>query len=253
MTVLFLTSMIPIPVLVSPGSIPIILINMFRKIFLVTCFICLGAAPALAKSYFNFSSGKMYKSLLKAPYAEDSEERKSEIKAIIKLQSKTNPDTLRESLARLPITPESFCNPSETGLTRPHYPKLYRLLDRSEETAQVLKTEIKNFWNVRRPYHVNEKIDLLSVVYDDQSYPSGNATRAYVLAHVLKLVFPEKEKEFYGKAMMISSLRVASGEHFQSDIDASHDLSLIIFGALLQNSEFRDDLKAAQKEISVKK
>lgn len=191
--------------------------------------------------------------MLRAPYAQDSEERKSEIKEIIKLQSKTNPDTLRESLARLPTTPESFCNPNETGLTRPHYPKLYKLLDRSEETAQVIKTEIKNFWNARRPYRVSDKIDLFSVVHDDQSYPSGHTTRAYVLAHVLKLVFPEKEKEFVSKARMIASLHVVSGEHFQSDIDAGRDLSLIIFGGLVNNSDFRSDLKDAQKEVAAKK
>ena len=66
------------------------------------------------------------------------------------------------------------------------------------------------------------------------SYPSGHATQAFYLAHILASAYPDLATQFYNVADMIAESRVDRGVHFPSDIAAGKMLaSMLVDGATL--------------------
>ena len=220
------------------------------KNFFIVTLVLLANTSAMAKPYFNFDQRTIYENLIDDPFPSDSAEKQNEIEQIIKLQRNLNKDEIEQTNHEIYLRPGELIKSINPELTRKLYPSLYKLMDRTEETAHNIKNSIKDHYsNVARPYKINQKIKLLGTLSDDQSYPSGHATKAYTMAHVLKLLIPDKKRELYDKAYEISYHRVLTGEHFPSDIDAGYKLSLIILGGLLQNSDFQNDFRMAQKEL----
>jgi hypothetical protein len=62
------------------------------------------------------------------------------------------------------------------------------------------------------------------------SYPSGHATQAYYVAHVLSDIYPSLSEEFFTIAEMVSQSRIDRGVHFPSDIEAGKQLAAAVHG-----------------------
>ena len=219
------------------------------KILLTVLVICFSHA-ALAYSSPYFEGNTISPALLDEPFKPESAERKAEIKLIVDLQNKLTAEEMGLASVEYTVTPEKILQAAAPELTKEEYPHLYKLLDRSQETAWEAKDAIKDYWKCQRPYEVSKKVKLFTKPSSNASYPSGHATRGYTMAHILGLLVPEKRTEFLLVVHQMTERRVLVGEHFPSDLKAGRRLAFIVIGGLLQNSEFKKDFAAAKKELA---
>jgi len=214
-------------------------------IFFVTFFISLRAN---AESYFD--KNVISPTLIEPPFADGSLQWKNEINEIIKLQKNANLEEIDHALEERHLRPEMVAQNVDASLTREKYPKLYQLLDNVSDTSRVVNDEAKSFWHTKRPYMVDKRIHPLIEAHNNPAYPSGHTCGSYTLAHILGLLIPQKRAEFQARAQQIAWHRVLVGMHFPHDLVGGQQLSLLIVGALMENSDFRKDFEKAKKELA---
>jgi acid phosphatase (class A) len=82
-----------------------------------------------------------------------------------------------------------------------------------------------------------------------RSYPSGHATMGYSVGVVLAALIPEKSQAILARAADYSYSREVCGEHYHSDVEASHALGNSIGIMLLNNAALKPQIEAAQAEL----
>ncbi|MBU6140770.1 MAG: phosphatase PAP2 family protein [Proteobacteria bacterium] len=219
---------------------------MKHQIF-VAIFLILSACSATTEKYFAADS--IPPTLIEPPFASDSKEMQDEIQQIIKMQKKFNLNELELASREKYLRPEIFILYVDRSLTRDSYPNLYRLLDRVSATSKAVTDNFKEHWNVTRPYLVDKKINMLITPSQGQSYPSGHTSSSFINAQILGLLVPEKYFDLQNLAKKIAQRRVLVGMHYPHDVVGGEQLSRIVIGSLLQNSEFQEDLQKAREEL----
>lgn len=224
------------------------MLNKSFQVAVCALFIALFIADASAAPYF--SANKISPTLLNPPLDRVSAKYEQEVTKIIAMQK--SPDSLEINLSKeeVILSPELVGYQVDNKLSRKDYPKLYRLLDRSFETAVAVTENCKNYWNTKRPFLSEEKIKALVTPYNNPSYPSGHTSSSHVLAKILGQLIPKKAEDFALRAEQISNHRILVGMHFPHDIEGGKQLSSIMLGALFLNDDFLADYKAAKKEIA---
>jgi acid phosphatase (class A) len=82
-----------------------------------------------------------------------------------------------------------------------------------------------------------------------RSYPSGHATLAYSVGVVLADLIPEKSQAILARAADYAYSREVCGDHYHSDVEASHALGSAV-GIMLLNSEAaKPQIEAARAEL----
>jgi acid phosphatase (class A) len=82
-----------------------------------------------------------------------------------------------------------------------------------------------------------------------RSYPSGHANMGYTLAIVLSALMPEKSQAVLERAVDYAFSRQVCGDHYRSDLEASHALGNAVGVMLLHNAAFKRDFEAAKAEL----
>ena len=205
--------------------------------------------PCLADSKPYFEAKQISPTLLDRPYDNDSQERKKELIEIKKIQKNVSKTDINEAAAEREFIPELIANKIDDRLSRHSFPKLYKLLDRATITSRFVVDNLKNHWQIVRPFLYDLKIKALIPQSSSYSYPSGHTVGADVHAGVMSLLIPERREEFMKLAQKIGWHRVQVGMHYQQDIEAGHKTALLIIGSLLENREFNKDFTAAKKEL----
>lgn len=188
--------------------------------------------------------------LLTTPPAPHSERWNADIDYMIANQQNPDPAEVEEAGKEKGMAPEMVSKAVLPGLRRSLYPKTYALLDRAARTAQPIVGKAKNYWGTKRPYLSDERIQVLAGARDrNPAYPSGHTAGAFVWAHVLGMLIPEKRDAFIARAEEIGQHRVLIGVHYPHDVEGGKELALLIVGALMLDPVFSQELAAAQGEI----
>lgn len=82
-----------------------------------------------------------------------------------------------------------------------------------------------------------------------RSYPSGHATMGYSLAIVLSALMPEKSQAILARAADYAYSREVCGDHYHSDVEASHALGSALGMMLLNNATLKPQIEAAKAEL----
>ena len=82
-----------------------------------------------------------------------------------------------------------------------------------------------------------------------RSYPSGHATMGYTLAVVLAELIPEKSQAILARAADYAYSREVCGDHYHSDIEASHALGNSLGIMLLNSAALRPQIEASKAEL----
>ncbi|MDX2083616.1 MAG: phosphatase PAP2 family protein [Rickettsiales bacterium] len=221
--------------------------NLVKKLTVFFIFIFISF-NSLAEPYF--SSQTIDPNLITPPFSYESAEFKKDISQIIALQKKADKKEIIKALDERQLRPETIVEIVDPSLTRAANPKLYKLLDRASETSISTTENVKNYWNTKRPYLIDNKIKALIPPHDNPAYPSGHTCGSYVVAHILGLLIPQKRQIFYQRANEIAKHRVLVGMHYNKDLEGGKELALLIVGGLLQNEAFQKDFAAAKKELA---
>jgi acid phosphatase (class A) len=217
------------------------------KLFLLITF--------LSTSFFSQAEAKPYftniitPNLIDQPLTVGSKEWEKEIETIVKLQKNPDQKQIDQALKERSFRPEIILEPVDSKLNRTLYPQLYKLLDNASETTGIACNDIKTYWNIKLPYLEDKNIKTLIPVYDNPSYPSGHASRSYVIASILELLIPEKRKQFQNRVKIITDHQILSGMNYPHDIKGGQQLALLIVSELQKNPEFQKDLRLAKKEL----
>lgn len=118
---------------------------------------------------------------------------------------------------------------------------------RKDESAA--SSPLKGIYRRSRPYQVDSTLHpVCPVTVEANSYPSGHSLSGYLLAFTLVQLVPEKRQQILDRADEYAHNRLICGVHFASDIAASRNVALAIYGSLSASSRFQQDLAAAREE-----
>ena len=118
-------------------------------------------------------------------------------------------------------------------------------------TCEIGVGAVKRFFKRQRPcLKFKEPTGSGEVMEEtNYSYPSGHAVRGWITAMILTEVNPKVCDRVFALAREYAENRVIVGAHWQSDIEASAMLAIMYMTMLRTNSDFQDDLEAAQAEF----
>jgi acid phosphatase (class A) len=214
---------------------------------LLNLFLGLFCSQLSAKAYFDQKT--ILPNLIDRPLKVGSEEWLDDVKTIINLQKNYDSKDIDQALNEINLKPEMMVEFVDLKLTRVGYPHLYKLMDNLVDTSSSISNNAKDYWHTKRPYLMDKRIKALIPAHHNPSYPSGHTTQSYVLANILGMLIPENMQKFQDRASIIAGHRILVGMHYPHDIKGGRQLSFLIVGGLLENSEFRKDFEMAKKEL----
>lgn len=203
---------------------------------------------AIADPYFKGTL--ISPKLIDKPFKVGSSQWENEINQVKNVQSYAKKEDIDQAAKEKELRPETIVLQINPKLVRSKFPKLYQLLDRVSETSRETTGHIKEYWGIKRPYLTDKSVMPLIPASNGYSYPSGHTTGSYIYAHVLSLIMPKKDQKLKDIAQTIAWHRVLAGMHYPQDLEGGKQLSLVLYGGLIQNSEFNNDLEEAKKELS---
>jgi acid phosphatase (class A) len=106
----------------------------------------------------------------------------------------------------------------------------------------------KDHWRRPRPGVVDAELHPCSEGRSF-SYPSGHATRAYVLGIVLASILPDKRDAILGRAAEYAHFRIVCEVHYPSDIEAGQAVGTALASVMLSLPAVRQDLEAVRMEM----
>ena len=145
--------------------------------------------------------------------------------------------------------PTAFDGAAGRDLTK--LPATYKLLVRIQrETGRVIGAG-KVYFHRLRPYGVDPTLPHCGkgkVV--DRSYPSGHAGLAWSVGWALARLMPDRAPALLARAQDYALSREICGVHFQSDLEASHGVAVLIADRLLSDPRLADQVAAARRELA---
>jgi acid phosphatase (class A) len=120
-----------------------------------------------------------------------------------------------------------------------------------DETDAVIESGKDAFMRLR-PYAVEEKLDTcvkVDMAKANRSYPSGHAGMGYAVGWALARLMPTMAPAILARADDYALSRVVCGQHFESDVQASHAAAVLIAETLLADPRLADKVKAARAEL----
>ena len=218
-----------------------------KRYFFTACLLIISSCSATIETYF--AGETISPNFIDSPYATNSKEWGDDVAQILKMQKNFNVNELELASREKYLRPEVFVLYADRSLTRESYPNLYLLIDRVSATSKSANDNVKNHWNVARPYTVDKRINMLITPSPGAAYPSGHASSSLVTTQILGMLLPQRSQDLNKLAKKIASRRVLVGMHYPHDIIAGEQLGRLIIGGLLQNKDFQKDLGNARKEL----
>jgi acid phosphatase (class A) len=133
--------------------------------------------------------------------------------------------------------------------TPENLPLLTALSDRVENEGSAVSHALKGEFNRPRPYQFDHTLHpVCETVTQPNSYPSGHSIVSYLDALVLIRIVPEKSQEIFVRADDFAHNRMVCGVHYPSDLAAGHEVAYVLFGYLMAQPGFQNDLAGARAE-----
>jgi acid phosphatase (class A) len=82
-----------------------------------------------------------------------------------------------------------------------------------------------------------------------RSYPSGHATMGYSVGIILAALMSEKSQAILARAADYAYSREVCGDHYHSDVEASHALGSALGMMLLNKASLKPQIEAARAEL----
>jgi acid phosphatase (class A) len=136
------------------------------------------------------------------------------------------------------------------------HPATFEVMRAGNTIGRAVVIYYKDQFQRERPSRLSAEIDPVIDVPGHPAYPSGHATQAYLIAHLLQWVHPDGndptwQTEAFGVAKNVAEYREVAGVHYESDSAAGKTLAQNIFNILTdpqQCPEFHNLLTTARGE-----
>jgi acid phosphatase (class A) len=223
---------------------------------LLFCAAVFAQAPAVphvqaAKTgYYTQSAPPDLSGILPPPPAQNSDTTKAELAQLHQIQQSRTPaqvaaaqdDDKHENIFYLrsvmgrEFTPENL-------------PLLATLSDRMDGEGSAASAALKGEFKRPRPYQFDRTLHpVCETVAQPNSYPSGHSIVGDLDAFILIRMVPEKSREILERADDYAHNRMVCGVHYPSDLAAGREVAYVLFGYLMAQPRFQNDLAAARAE-----
>ena len=114
---------------------------------------------------------------------------------------------------------------------------------------EAIVSQAKDFFARPRPFITNDDVNPIMLRPGGGGYPSGHSTFAYVAAVVMSMMVPEKRDAIFARADQFEQMRVVSGEHYPTDVEAGRIAGAAIANALLHSPKFMADFATSRAVV----
>ena len=135
------------------------------------------------------------------------------------------------------------------AFTRSAAPRTGALFDVLFADVTSLTVPSKIAFDRPRPPLVDRRLSTCAPLEVTRSYPSGHATRGWLMALVLSEMVPEKSNLLLARGRDYGDSRVVCAEHFPSDVQAGRLIGAAVFAAAKSDPAFERDFQAARLEL----
>jgi len=239
------------------------------KVKIVVFTIALAAVPALAQNAPVKKTLKVLNPeevdpgrLLPPPPPDGSESQKKELAQVTNLVKTRTPERFKQAKwDNDHEDPTAFASVIGEGFDLKKLPATSKLLDVAMNDQSVIASASKEYFHRKFPvaaagtavtnYHDWTCDEEVAKPGDRplRSYPSGHSTMGFSIGIVLASLIPEKSQAILARAADYAYSREVCGDHYHSDIEASHALGNAIGIALLKNEVLKPQIEAARKEL----
>ena len=160
-----------------------------------------------------------------SPPKNNSKETKREIQDLLIKQSQ------RTKAQEKDIFNEQYLNHCAKQFSK-NIEEQKKLTDFLETNVQPVIFALKHNYNRVRPSFLEPKLKTAIRVPLHASYPSGHATEAHVMAHLMSEKYPNQRESFFAKAEEIATNRERAGLHYRSDTEYGKKLAKKIFDVI---------------------
>ncbi len=212
-----------------------------------------GIPAAMAKDAILVQPAQFdVRAMVRSPPADASEQTKSELAELHQIQAtRTQAEFDKAATDGKDETVFLFHALFGDGFTADRLPVTAAFFKQVGNDESVYATIAKNEWHRPRPFLVDADIHPCGPG-KSFSYPSGHATRAYVLGIVLAAALPEKRDQILERSADYTQSRLICGVHYRTDVEAGREVGIALAAVMLsmpqvqqQVADVRTELKAA--------
>ncbi|MEW6599137.1 MAG: phosphatase PAP2 family protein [Pseudomonadota bacterium] len=212
------------------------------------------AAPRPAKTFKALTAEDVDPSkLLPPPVADDSVRFKLELAEVQNAYRNSTPE--RKAQAAWDDSHEDaniFAATLGPAFDLTKLPETAKLLKLLENDQSVAANVAKRYFLRLRPWYFDADMkpcDYKPGANPKTSYPSGHATLGYSVGYLLANLIPEKAQIIEARARDYAYSRLVCGDHFASDVEASHVLGVVTSVKLMEKPDVAPMIAAARKEL----
>lgn len=198
-----------------------------------------GPAPFTDKQLATIS--------LPPPPLNVSQETRNEIQTLKSYVELRTPEKIKEIISEFDSATMMFGS-STFGSLLQDRAKTQMLFSRIYKEGNVVLLQQKLLFNRVRPSHLDPSLSLAIELPNHPAYPSGHATQAYLIAHLLSILDPQHEAAYMQSAASIAKNREIAGVHYPSDSKAGRLLARQLFTLFLEDETFVQLLEEAKTE-----
>jgi acid phosphatase (class A) len=135
-------------------------------------------------------------------------------------------------------------------LTKLEIKAISPFMSRVSHFGERVANYFKGKYRRARPYDFDPRVQpCVALPGGAKSYPSSHAAVSALDACVLGLIFPSYSRDFDDLGRTLGERRMVIGVHFPSDVEAGQSLAADICRRLVQENDFRVELKELQDSL----
>ena len=208
------------------------------------------AAPAMAKEP-AFVPPSMFdaRTVLHAPPANESAQTKAELAELHRIQAvRTKAQFEKAKTDGEDETVFLFHTVFGDSFTAEKLPVTAAFFKKVGNDEGIHATIAKNEWKRPRPFRVDSTIKPCGPG-KSPAYPSGHATRGYLLGVVLGATVPEKRDAILDRSADYAHSRLLCGVHYRSDVEAGKLVGTALASVMLTLPQVRQEMEAVRAEL----
>jgi acid phosphatase (class A) len=199
--------------------------------------------------------------LLPPPAADGSENQRRKLAEVRRLVKTRSPERFAQAKwDNDHEDPSAFASTIGPRFDLSKLPATAKLLDVVMNDQGIAAGSAKDYFRRRFPIAVEtEPADYRQWTCDAEvkrpadrpfrSYPSGHSTMGFSVGLILAGLMPEKSQAILARAAEYAYSREICGDHYHSDIEASHALGSAVGITLLNHPALRTQIEAARAEL----
>jgi membrane-associated phospholipid phosphatase len=211
---------------------------------------CFAAIPAYA-GHFIPDNALDYRALLTPPPAADSLVTRAELDVVLQFQDLRTPALAKRAQEIENETLFSFAG-DVVGpwFTAEKLPQTAALFAAVREDFIPVNRASKALWPRKRPPYADARVKPCVEYSDSGSYPSGHGIQSALWAVLLSELLPDHAAGFQARALETRRLKLFTGVHYPSDLEAGRILGEALAREMLKSPALQTALADARAEIA---